>query len=88
MADKKDAALEPLLKARTFLESYQLNVNAVAKEGNDHAKGILELCNDEDEKFDLLVMGAYGHSRLQEMILGSTTVRVMRSTQCPILLSR
>jgi nucleotide-binding universal stress UspA family protein len=88
VADKKDEASEPLLKARTFLESYQLNVNAVAKEGNDHAKGILELCNDEDEKFDLLVMGAYGHSRLQEMILGSTTVRVMRSTQCPILLSR
>ncbi|MEK7789585.1 MAG: universal stress protein, partial [Planctomycetota bacterium] len=42
----------------------------------------------EDSKFDILVMGAYGHSRLQEMILGSTTVRVMRSTNCSILLCR
>ncbi len=88
VADKKDAALEPLSKAKTFLESYQLTVNTVAKEGTDHAKGILELCNDEDEKYDILVMGAYGHSKIREMILGSTTVRVMRSTHCPILLYR
>jgi nucleotide-binding universal stress UspA family protein len=88
VADKKDEASETLSKAKTFLGNYQLTVNPVAKEGIDHAKGILELCNDEDEKFDILVMGAYGHSRLQEMILGSTTVRVMRSTSCPILLCR
>ncbi len=88
VADKKDGASEPLSKAKTFLGNYKLTVNTVAKEGTDHAKGILELCNDEDEKFDLLVMGAYGHSKLQEMILGSTTVRVMRSTNCPILLCR
>ncbi|MEP9412649.1 MAG: universal stress protein [Candidatus Brocadia sp.] len=88
VAGKKEEASETLSKAKTFLESYNLTVNTVAKEGSDHAKGILELCNDEDEKFDILVMGAYGHSRLQEMILGSTTVRVMRSTNCPILLCR
>lgn len=88
VADKKDAALETLSKAKTFLQTYQLSVDTVAKGGNDHAGGILEVCNDEDMKFDILVMGAYGHSRLQEMILGSTTVRVMRSTNCPILLCR
>ncbi|OOP57977.1 MAG: hypothetical protein AYP45_00320 [Candidatus Brocadia carolinensis] len=80
--------MEPLSKAKTFLEGYQIIVRTVAKEGADHAKGILELCNDEDEKFGILVMGAYGHSKIQEMILGSTTVRVMRSTNCPILLCR
>lgn len=88
VAGKKEESSEILSKAKIFLESYNLIVNTVAKEGTDHAKGILELCNDEDEKFDILVMGAYGHSRLQEMILGSTTVRVMRSTHCPILLCR
>lgn len=88
VADKKGEASETLSKVKTFLGNYKLTVNTVAKEGIDHAKGIMELCNDEDEKFDILVMGAYGHSRLQEMILGSTTVRVMRSTNCPILLCR
>lgn len=88
VADKKDEALLTLSKAKTFLEDYKLTVDTVAKEGSDHAGGILEVCNDEDSKFDILVMGAYGHSRLQEMILGSTTVRVMRSTNCSILLCR
>ncbi|HHT9115580.1 MAG: universal stress protein [Planctomycetes bacterium] len=88
VADKKDEALQTLSKAKTFLEGYKLAVDAVAKGESDHAVGILEVCNDEDSKFDILVMGAYGHSRLQEMILGSTTVRVMRSTNCSILLCR
>jgi len=88
VADKKDEALLTLSKAKTFLEDYKLTVDIVAKGGSDHAGGILEVCNDEDSKFDILVMGAYGHSRLQEMILGSTTVRVMRSTNCSILLCR
>ena len=88
VADKKDEALLTLSKAKTFLEGYKLTVDTVAKEGSDHAGGILEVCNDEENKFDILVMGAYGHSRLQEMILGSTTVRVMRSTNCSILLCR
>lgn len=87
VSDKKDEAMEKLSRAKTFLESYQLTVDTVAKGGYDHAGGILEVCN-EDETDLLLVMGAYGHSRIQEMILGSTTVRVMRSTNCPILLCR
>ena len=36
----------------------------------------------------LLVMGAYGHSRVRELILGSTTVQVLRRTTCPVLLYR
>ena len=88
VAEKKDEALQILSNAKTFLEDYKLTVDTVAKGGSDHAGGILEVCNNEDSKFDILVMGAYGHSRLQEMILGSTTVRVMRLTNCSILLCR
>ena len=88
VAEKKDEALQTLSKAKAFLEDYKLAADTIAKGGSDHAGGILEVCNDEDNKFDVLVMGAYGHSRLQEMILGSTTVRVMRSTNCSILLCR
>lgn len=88
VAEKKDDALQILSAASTILKDYKLTVDTVAKGGSDHAGGILEVCNDEDSKFDILVMGAYGHSRLQEMILGSTTVRVMRSTNCSILLCR
>ena len=88
VSDKEDEAIKTLSKAKTFLEGYKLTVETIAKGGHDHAGAIINICNDEDGGFDFLVMGAYGHSRIQEMILGSTTVRVMRSTNCPILLCR
>ncbi len=37
---------------------------------------------------DLLVMGAYGHSRIRELIIGSTTTQMIRSTKVPVLLFR
>lgn len=37
---------------------------------------------------DLLVMGAYGHSRIRTMILGSTTTQLLRTCQIPVLLLR
>lgn len=36
---------------------------------------------------DLLVMGAYGHSRLREYILGGTTREVLRSMKMPVLMA-
>jgi len=36
----------------------------------------------------LIVMGAYGYTRLRPLILGSTTAQVLRSTQIPVLLFR
>lgn len=37
---------------------------------------------------DLLVMGAYGHSRIRELILGSTTSYVIRKSEIPVLMVR
>ncbi len=37
---------------------------------------------------DLLVMGAYGHSRIRRLIVGSTTTRVLQTTRVPVLLLR
>lgn len=37
---------------------------------------------------DLLVMGAYGHSRIRAMIVGSTTTQVLRTCTLPVLLLR
>lgn len=33
----------------------------------------------------LLVMGAYGHSRIRQLLLGSTTVTLLRSSKVPVL---
>ncbi|MEO1150634.1 MAG: universal stress protein [Pseudomonadota bacterium] len=37
---------------------------------------------------DLLIMGAYGHSRIRSMIIGSTTTSMIRSCLIPLLLFR
>ena len=42
----------------------------------------------KDGGHDLIIMGAYGHGRIREMILGSTTAYVMRRSEVPVLLTR
>ncbi|MFA7576751.1 MAG: universal stress protein [Candidatus Muiribacteriota bacterium] len=41
-----------------------------------------------ESEFDLLMMGAYGHSRIRELILGGTTSEVIRKIRVPVLLNR
>ncbi len=37
---------------------------------------------------DLLIMGAYGHSRIRNLIIGSTTTEMIRSCKIPVMLFR
>ena len=74
-----------LEEARKYFEPYSLRADFKLLGG--HA-------NEEIVKFikeyeaDLLFIGAYGHSRIIEMVLGSTTEYVLRNTPCPVFLSR
>lgn len=38
-----------------------------------------------DQKVDLVVMGTAGHTRLEEMLIGSNTEKVVRHSNCPVL---
>ena len=42
----------------------------------------------EQEGFDMLVMGAYGHSRIRSLVIGSTTTEMVRSCKVPVVLMR
>ncbi|MFK7997641.1 MAG: universal stress protein [Granulosicoccus sp.] len=42
----------------------------------------------ETNGYDLVVMGAYGHSRIRNLIIGSTTTEMIRSCKVPVLLFR
>lgn len=42
----------------------------------------------EKSGFDMLIMGAYGHSRIRNLIIGSTTTEMVRSCKVPVLLFR
>lgn len=41
----------------------------------------------EKESLDLLVMGAFGHSRFREFVLGGATRSILQSTPCPVLMA-
>lgn len=41
-----------------------------------------------EKGIDLLVMGAYGHTRIRSLIIGSTTTEMIRSCLIPVLLFR
>ena len=49
-------------------------------------KAISKYVSDRD--ISLLVMGAYGHSRIRHLVIGSTTAQMLRSSHIPVLLFR
>jgi nucleotide-binding universal stress UspA family protein len=42
----------------------------------------------KEHDIDLLIMGAYGHSRIRRFLVGSTTTSVVRNANVPVLLLR
>ncbi len=52
----------------------------------DIEKSLLDYVSHQ--QIDLIVMGAYGHSRIREFLVGSTTTNLLRSSPVPILLMR
>jgi nucleotide-binding universal stress UspA family protein len=41
-----------------------------------------------EHSIDLLVIGAYGHSRIRHLLVGSTTTQMLRTSTTPVLLLR
>ena len=64
-------------------------VNAVGEHirTEDLDVGEMLLSRAADEDADLIVMGAYGRSRLREMVLGGATRRMLESMTVPVLFS-
>lgn len=42
----------------------------------------------QQHNIDLLVMGAYGHSRIRQFIVGSTTTAMISQANCSLLILR
>jgi len=42
----------------------------------------------DEASFDMVVMGAYGHSRIRNLVIGSTTTEMVRSCKVPVVLMR
>jgi len=78
----KNRALEG---AAATLKSAGYEVESTVIKGDPEAV-ISERC--KSGHLDMLVMGAYGHSRIRSLIIGSTTTEMVRLCQIPVLLFR
>jgi nucleotide-binding universal stress UspA family protein len=82
--DRADSR-ESLDWARTHLETAGFDVTAEILPGEVEAV----LCAYRTEhEIDLIVMGAYGHSRIREFLIGSTTTKLVLQSKVPLLLLR
>jgi nucleotide-binding universal stress UspA family protein len=69
-----------------YLARHGVNVEVLRRpEAADPGKAILSLAADFN--VDLLVMGAYGHSRFREMMLGGATRTILATTTLPVLMA-
>lgn len=82
---KADVDSQHLETAGQRLEKAGLNVITRQLEGRAEQELVLY---QQAEKIDLTIMGAYSHTRLHDLILGSFTTRMLLHTHTPLLLLR
>ncbi len=65
------------------------NIKATVQNVELHSKSIGHALLEQAQQLgcDLLVMGAYGHSRIREMILGGATREVLAHSTLPVLMA-
>ncbi len=67
-------------------EAHECRAVNLVSEDTRSSRAVIDNANEQG--CDLIVMGAYGHSRIREMILGSTTTYVMTHADVPVMLVR
>ena len=70
-----------------FKDKLQNEANLTWKDAFGAAKQVI-LDEIKSESYDMLAMGAYGHSKLRNFFIGSTTTALINSARVPILLSK
>ncbi len=83
--DEEETREKVCREARQYLCEHKVNFSMEIR-GGDPDTVIPEFAKEIGA--DIVVMGAYGHSRVREWILGSTTERVLNQVPCPVLLTR
>ena len=77
----------PDVDVAAYLSRHGINADVVRNLLDQVDVGEWLLSRATDLNADLLVMGAYGHSRLGELVLGGVTRTILREAFLPVLLS-
>ena len=85
VAEPSDEHERQLAQAKQVLKSGGIRVEAKLLQG-EVVSGICQYATEMG--IHLIVMGAYGHSRIRQFIVGSTTTGIVKTTQASVLLLR
>jgi len=72
-------------EVRAYLDSHKIE-GEILRDSGDPSEAIVDTAVTAGA--DLVVMGAYGHSKVRELVVGSTTTYVINHANCPVLLAR
>ena len=86
VGNHNEAAKQSMSAAAAKLEDAGYIVEAHHLSASDAVDGLLTFQVDND--IDIMVVGAYGHSKWQQLFLGSTTTEIIASTLSPVILVR
>ncbi len=70
-----------------YLETHGIAAKAEEHEVVDHTIGHAILDHANSSGIDLILMGAFGHSRMQEFFLGGATRELLNKSTIPLLMS-
>ena len=79
-----EASKKSLAEARAQMAAAGFLVEAHHLQQIDALNGLLAF--KMEHQIDIIVVGAYGRSKLQHLFLGSTTTEIIASTLSPVLL--
>lgn len=79
IASERLSDVEVLFDAAGLEATYQILNGVVEASISEYVK---------ENSIDLLVLGAYGHSRIRELLIGSTTTELLRRCHVPVLCFR
>ncbi|MCZ8150357.1 MAG: universal stress protein [Roseomonas sp.] len=82
-----EAEDDPSAEILRHLARHDLSVSAARETATDLDIADILLNRAAESGADLLVMGAYGHSRLREFILGGATRSILRQMTLPVLMA-
>lgn len=86
-ANDKERLDFPPVEGGKYLSRYGINAELLELPRGDASIADTLFSAAEKRKCGLFVMGAYGHSRLSQMILGGVTRHALTNPQIPILLA-
>jgi nucleotide-binding universal stress UspA family protein len=76
---------EQLKRAQRLLSAQGPDIRLAIRDGD--VEQALHAYQEEHD-IDILIMGAYGHSRIRQFLVGSTTTRMLETANKPLVILR